>query len=507
MKNFLLTIAFAACFSQPGYSQKVRMDSTFSEDGSTIGSISTSQTHYGRIITSAPNDKIIVSGKPLSAPSNSQNLDILRYTADGLIDPDFLFEGHSKFKSYGGAVVGTQSDGKILSAADYCMIRLQLNGLPDSTFGQNGWVAHSFSPVEIIALPNGRIIVAGDRTNDPVEGIVVRVYQADGTLDSTFSQDGIFSYLSPTTFNKLSSAKVQPDGKILLAGIAEIFDSTKLFLFRLTENGTFDQTFGNNGFIIESINQYDGACGLAVQPDGKIILTGSSLHLGQQRTGVILRYLPDGTRDPSFGVGGLRITPEFSRAMDVLVRPSGETLILGEFFTVITFTEDTSEVSLLMLRPDGTQDSTFGENGIFKFPMISSWFGAMAMVPVADNKVAIGRLSYLDKKPVIIQQVILDLNVGTLNPTFGLQERALIYPNPIAEQFTLRFALHSPEKVTIDLFDMTGKLIKRLAQEQLFVAGEHNESFSIGQEMPSGNYILAISLQGKTVSNVQIVKK
>ncbi len=502
MKKSLFSIIFAVSFSQLGYSQTVRMDSTFSGDGILVSNVTSYYQRYGSAIRPQPESKILACGHPISSPATK--LSIVRYLSDGEVDPTFLFTGHISFQGY-ACVIGLQEDGKILCGFRTGLIRMLADGSIDNTFGTNGFVSHTpnYDVTALINLPNGKIAAVGHRNDDPTLGYVVRVYHPNGTLDSSFSNDGILTYKHGAGISSIMNALVQTDGKILLEGDyyapnAEI----KFTLLRLTPEGAFDQSFGINGFVDDVLSDNNQAFGLAIQADEKIVVTG---YMGNPKKLVVLRYLPSGIRDTNFGVDGLLVIDELANGIDVLIREDGKILVLGRVEDTPT---NSTQIFLAQLMADGTLDAAFGNNGIFISTVTASWgLGPYTMFLTEGNKLVVGTNSSLNSNPLIIARFILELNVGILNPDSDIQENLLIYPNPITEHFTLNFALNDPESVSIDLFDMNGKLVKHLAQEQLFDAGEHNESFQLPQEMPSGNYALAISIRGKTVSSFQIMKK
>src|SRR5262249_21251021 len=82
-------------------------------------------------------------------------------------------------------------------------------------------------------------------------------------------------------------------------------------LARYNQDGTLDQTFGTAGKQTTDFLGYaDGATGVAIQPDGKIVVAGSAERDSTPATAdlALARYNPDGTLDQTFGTNGLRIT-------------------------------------------------------------------------------------------------------------------------------------------------------------------------------------------------------
>src|SRR4029077_12856662 len=93
----------------------------------------------------------------------------------------------------------------------------------------------------------------------------------------------------------------QADGKLVVVGYADA--DTKLLTVRYDTGGTPDATFGVGGIVKTNFGpDFDSAQGVAIQPDGKIVVVGYSVQSAASRI-VVVRYLTDGTPDAGFGVG------------------------------------------------------------------------------------------------------------------------------------------------------------------------------------------------------------
>ena len=139
-----------------------------------------------------------------------------------------------------------------------------------------------------------------------------QVYAAAGDLDPTFGTDGKVITDFSGSCGALGVA-IQSDGKILTAGVA--YDATGNWDFALARyniDGTLDATFGSDGKVTTELGgRFDEAYALALQPDGKIVAAGVA-----RRDFAFARYNPDGTLDASFGIGGT-VTIDFSGSSDV----------------------------------------------------------------------------------------------------------------------------------------------------------------------------------------------
>lgn len=165
-----------------------------------------------------------------------------------------------------------------------------------------------------------------------------------GDLDPTYGTGGKVRTEFTATAN-MGGAAMQPDGKIVVAGIAGTTDP--YMVIRYTSDGSPDLTFGSsNGrqpspFIVL-------ARAVAIQHDGKIIVGGEGQ--GNLPFSVALfRLNPGGSTDTTFGSGGLVTVnfPEESSVYDIVVLPDGKILVCGEVFLDNSFL-------LIRLNPNGT---------------------------------------------------------------------------------------------------------------------------------------------------------
>ena len=137
--------------------------------------------------------------------------------------------------------------------------------------------------------PDGKIIVGGS---------VVARYNGDGTLDTSFGEGG------RAVFDATGLA-LQPDGKILAAGT----NGNALQLVRLNPNGTPDTSLDGDGSVITPLGTLATGRAVALQPDGKILVAGTS-SIGANADFGLVRYNPDGSLDTTFDTDGV-VTTDF----------------------------------------------------------------------------------------------------------------------------------------------------------------------------------------------------
>jgi uncharacterized delta-60 repeat protein len=191
----------------------------------------------------------------------------------------------------------------------------------------------------------GRIVAVGIRDYDsgPDDYLIVR-YLANGLLDPTFHDeenlDGRVSEPIGEHSDAANAVAIQPDGKIVVAGQGGTNTSSAQLaqVARFNTNGSIDTSFGVNGKIVFNFGNTDAPLtGVAVQPNGKIVLVGTRFEPDTSKNAsLIMRLLSNGSFDESFAPGGLILgipnTSE-SRSTGVGLLPDGKILV-GQIFTI-----------------------------------------------------------------------------------------------------------------------------------------------------------------------------
>ncbi len=194
-----------------------------------------------------------------------------------------------------------QPDGKNLKGGGYrsalpeqfFLKRLEVNGSPDSSFGSAGTtitqVGSYDSYITDIALQSDGKIVALGSTDNYTASANTR-YNADGSLDNTFANDGIAHNFFPGIYGYAISILIQDDNKILLGGGVYI-EKSLYALERLTVNGLIDSSFGVNGGVTTDFANYSsGIASIGLQTSGKIVAIGGSSNANYYYSVSLARY-------------------------------------------------------------------------------------------------------------------------------------------------------------------------------------------------------------------------
>lgn len=264
------------------------------------------------------------------------------------------------------------------------------DGERDLTFGSGGVgyaqshvVAGTASP---IVLPDGKVIVCNARADDgglSGQDMLVARFNADGTLDTSFNFDGrvAIDFTGPGGLDACKGLAVQPDGKIIVVGAASASQwgaDSDFGIARLNTNGTLDTTFGSGTGKVAVAFQLGGGNGesahsAVVQPDGKIVVAGVATTQTHGSDFAVARLLPDGSMDSSFNLTG-RVTIDFAPAGSSGTSDVGLGLALdGQGRLLVGGRVDAGvqgyDFAVARLLPDGTLDKDFDSDGKAVVPM------------------------------------------------------------------------------------------------------------------------------------------
>jgi uncharacterized delta-60 repeat protein len=263
-------------------------------------------------------------------------------------------------------------------------------GDPDATFGGDGTVLTDFAAgfdaaLAVTVQGDGKIVAAGYADGATVDFGVAR-YLRGGALDGSFSGDGI----QTADFGESDQANVvavQDDGKIVAAGYASTGPDRDLAIARFRAGGMLDPTFSGDGMkTIDFGSEFEEVYGVAVRPDGKIVVAGYTFDsVALAADFALARLKPGGAMDPSFSGDGKR-TVDFGYDESIFAM---ELLSDGKFLVAGTSNDGVSaRFALARLRPGGAPDATFSGDGI-TYTAFGSSATALAIDIRSDGKIAL----------------------------------------------------------------------------------------------------------------------
>ena len=307
------------------------LDATFDTDGKLITAGDNNANSGAKAVAMQSDGKIVVAGY-LAGAGIYQGFCVMRYNSDGSLDTGFDTDGklRTQFVSstYAEATcVAIQSDGKIVVAGwgnfsgtnHFLVARYNSSGSLDTGFDSDGKITGSTEfgieddRANAIAMQSdGKILVAGYSQNGSTYDLAVARYNTDGSLDTGFSGDGLFTTtLSGATELVAYSIAVQSDGKILLGGEAIQSGNKNFLVVRLNSNGTLDTNFDSDGIVTTAIGTgEDEGRAIAVQADGKIVLAGFT-YTSTRYQFALARYTSTGALDTGFDTDG-KVTTSIS---------------------------------------------------------------------------------------------------------------------------------------------------------------------------------------------------
>ena len=199
--------------------------------------------------------------------------------------------------------VKTNSEGENVGIA-----RVTTTGALDDTFSGDGRVTVDWNGDDICRAlriqADGKIIIGGTTNNQGSSGdAFVARYNTDGTIDTSFSSDGIHTFDTGDNHRDLlMDLQIQSDGKIVAGGY---IDSPRDgWVARLNTDGTMDTSFGGgDGVVTTQFGTNDHIQALAIATDGKIFAGGWTDGFGTGDDFLVAKFTTAGAIDTSFGGG------------------------------------------------------------------------------------------------------------------------------------------------------------------------------------------------------------
>lgn len=275
------------------------------------------------VITIQRDGKILVAGNFDSINGVVRNT-IGRLNSDGSLDPSFdpgagVSSTDTNFRVPWVSALAIQPDGKVILGGQFTDVggtarrniaRLDTNGSVDASFDPGTGATGDAASVEAAALQSdGKIVIGGDFTKvNGVDRSSIARLNANGAVDKTFDPG---PGVKDTSDNGaeipglITALAIQSDGKILLSGSFTLVDDiNRRGVARLNADGALDPTFGpylgttyRNELGYEEL---DFVSALALQPDGKVVIAGAFVSVDGSRTHRVTRLLSSNLRASSF---------------------------------------------------------------------------------------------------------------------------------------------------------------------------------------------------------------
>lgn len=371
--HFRLPLVLAGLLQASAGFAAITLDGTFGTGGVTEAATSGGVDRAREVVEQPADGKVVLVGvsPQTSGPDTFNYVALARFSSSGVLDAAFGTGGKLTFlpgptpQDGGGgdgrALLIQPADQKILIAGNWdpndgsgsqiFLARFDSAGVADPGFGTAGIVlltlpGLSHTTAEALVLQtDGSIVVAGSTgPTGSMQGIIVRV-GSTGTLDPAFATGGVFALGNPSlpgTDFGFTDIQPGPADSLVASG-----GGGDLVLVKLSTDGVADPGFDTDGIAAFNVRSYttvtgtgpsfDVAAAIAVLPDGRILVTGSTgaTATGPNTDAVLARITSSGALDTTYGSGGYAPLADASigdSAGGIGVRTSGDAVIAGVGF-------------------------------------------------------------------------------------------------------------------------------------------------------------------------------
>ncbi len=263
------------------------------------------------------------------------------------------------------------------------LLRFNVDGTLDQTFGENGEFSFSDRSVGLFAiLPNDKILALASSTRDPGTGQIttwITRLNANGTIDLSFGTNGLAQIYQTQSFSEILSLQdltIQVDGKVVITGhlrqtLSE--GSNDYLVMRINTDGTLDTTFNDDGIGTYSVGASEYGHGVAVMSTGEIVVVGYTIFTATYCDPIVIKLTSSGLLDSSFGTGGVRHivgNKQYGCEMflDVVIQSDDKIVAVG-----ISDRAASDAIGVYRFNSDGTLDNSFGTGGEVLTQVLDPW--------------------------------------------------------------------------------------------------------------------------------------
>jgi uncharacterized delta-60 repeat protein len=332
---------------------------------------------------------VVIGGSALPAAAAPSSFDPT-FSGDGkaVVDPSGAYD-----PVYSMAL---QEDGKVVvvgraggAGGRMFALRFTEGGALDTTFSGDGKAFVDFGPQDdfanaVAVTPDGDILLMGGAGNG--RRLAVARLNGNGTPDTAFSGDGKVTYDYEVRTNGADFAAagvLQADGSIVMTGQS----GANTAVWRLTEDGDRDLTFGNNGRRTRSFAPtLDVGLDVALDDDENILVVGSTVSDDSAGAKTIVaRFTTTGGNDSSFSGDGSAtldvVAGRYEDATEVSIQPDGAIVVAGEAG---------ANLGLLRFTDAGALDPSFSGDGRVRVnrPGPREWLSGLDLQ--ADGRIVVG---------------------------------------------------------------------------------------------------------------------
>ena len=471
-----------------------------------------------------PDGKILICAEGNFSNEGSQGI-LIRYNTDGTIDTTFG-GGDGMVRTHDDPAIGLYtravsmallSNGKIILIGDVFynnerIICLNPDGSLDTSFGIDGFIdmarPNSEYTHHVAVQSDDKIIVCGKNrqlVNGINEwGIFMWRFTSNGTLDTTFGNAGLTSYVSSQWVGigevelEVNDLIVLPDNKIVINQSFIKNPDRFVLLRKYNADGSIDNAFGSNGEVIKSAPRGggDNYSSSAVQSDGSIISSITTGNTTDERaTEVIYRATPQGIIDPSFNID-LGNPSQSTTYLQLII--SAEKLYVIKKANVYGY--GFKEITCFDLN--GNPVTTFGDNGLAivnQNDIPASHISTHSAIAPDGN---IYLASYIQTSNIPRNYLFMVANVFGFNPNLSIENevannKIVVYPNPSNGIFSIQG--EGIDRAKIDIISIDGRVLHSI--EKMI----QNDNILNVSGLNSGMYLLRIKYDSTVLSQKIII--
>jgi uncharacterized delta-60 repeat protein len=322
-----------------------------------------------------------------------------------------VVQGFGTEPTYGGAVEASPmpDGGFVLRTTDNTVGRYRADGSLDTTFGADGYLLRGGPAWTIATTTDGRVYALG--LDETEELSTLRRFLPDGTLDPSFASKGVLRIgRNPLQFRRVLAL---PDGGVLLVGIEDEEEPEnggrfykRVYVERLRPDGSPDPGYGSGGVASVPLPPISSNSPIVSTLDGDRLLF--ALETGEEDSPLVLvRLRADGSVDPT--LDGSAVGPKTRAGYpleQLAVEADGRIVLCG------------ASGRVLRLLPDGRPDPSFGEGGIEQ-PVPLKELNITGMALRRGGGVFLGGYTSSSKGPVDLVLAALTAETGALDPSVG----------------------------------------------------------------------------------------
>lgn len=265
----------------------------------------------------------------------------------------------------------------------------------DNTFGNNGTrtIENGFTSGTAV-LHNGFYYLSGG------DALFAKIAKVDynGNLVSSFGSGG-FKNLDPSGFYDISIRNLKTDGNSIYAYGGIDAATNNCVIYKINEDGTFDNSFGTNGRAMINFGTDSYIEGLLIDASGKLYCMGYKTDINQM---ILFRVNVDGTLDYTFDASGFKTFGQNRRGY--LLTPYDDGLLM--VCSIGSTTPNVYSMAIIKIDANGNTDNSFGVNGVKTVAIPTGYFLSGFSQQYYDNKLYL--TTYKTSSNVLIYDLVSD---------------------------------------------------------------------------------------------------